>query len=356
MIKKKCFSKEWIYSFRDQKKFRKLDYVSLEKMILALSLVEQLELQNLNFIFKGGTSLALHFNEPKRFSIDVDILTSENKKSIDKTLEQICADSPFVKFKLDERRSFNSPIPKAHYKLHFVSNIDGTENYILLDVLFEKNLYPTTQDVEVKNVFLETEGKPTIVNVPTIDSITGDKLTAFAPHTIGIKFGIDKDLEIIKQLFDLNYLFDNIKDFRTTFEAYRNFSKQEISYRNLKCGIEETLKDTLETSLTIAKRNKNKGQQLDEFKSLQMGLIKLPSYLVTVSFTLDAAIEAAAKVALLSAKLLKQNFLAIEKFDKSEGIQKYFIKQTDYNFLNKLAKLPNSSLYYWHQAINILNN
>ena len=335
MIKKSCFSKEWIYSFRNQPKFRKLDYVSLEKMILALSLVEQIQLKNLNFIFKGGTSLALLFNEPKRFSIDVDIVTSEDIKSISEILKIICEDSRFIKFELDERRSFNNGIPKAHYKLHFNSNIDGAENYILLDVLFEKNLYPKIQEVEVKNVFLETEGKQTIVNVPTIDSITGDKLTAFAPHTIGIKFGADKDLEIIKQLFDLGYLFDNIVNYETTFEAYQNFSKQEIYYRNIKCGIKDTLKDTFETSLIIAKRNKNKGQQLDEFKALQNGLIKMSSYLATGSFNLDSAIEAAAKVALLSTKFLKHNFLEIDEFDESEGIRKYFINQTDYNFLNK---------------------
>ena len=46
----------------------------MESMIYALYLLEQLKLSGLEFIFKGGTSLILLMDEPKRFSIDIDII------------------------------------------------------------------------------------------------------------------------------------------------------------------------------------------------------------------------------------------------------------------------------------------
>ncbi len=36
------------------------------------------------------------------------------------------------------------------------------------------------------------------VLVPSIECILGDKLTAFAPHTIGVPLHANKDMEIIK--------------------------------------------------------------------------------------------------------------------------------------------------------------
>ncbi len=50
-----------------------------------------------------------------------------------------------------------------------------------------------------------------MVNVPGKADMLGDKLTAFAPNTTGIRhFKGDKDcsMEIIKQLFDIASLFD----------------------------------------------------------------------------------------------------------------------------------------------------
>ena len=41
----------------------------------------------------------------------------------------------------------------------------------------------------------------------------GDKLTAFAPHTTGIKIDAEKELEIIKQMFDCATLLREITDF-----------------------------------------------------------------------------------------------------------------------------------------------
>jgi len=68
MIKERCFTEEWLDSFKGQKKHRKIDKIILEKMIYALHLLERLKANGLDFIFKGGTSLVLLLEEDHRFS------------------------------------------------------------------------------------------------------------------------------------------------------------------------------------------------------------------------------------------------------------------------------------------------
>lgn len=354
MINKECYSREWIYSFREQPRYKKVDLVALEKMILALSLVEQLSLQGLDFIFKGGTSLSLLLKEPKRFSIDVDIITSVEKDEIDKVLERICAGSNFKNFTFDERRSFSHGIPKAHYKLFFNSGIDSAEGYILLDILFEENTYPELLELEIKNLFLITEGEPLNVKVPSIDSIAGDKLTAFAPHTIGIGFGREKELEIIKQLFDLGVLFEYTSNYETISQAYIKTAQKEIEYRKLDIDYKQSLLDTFNSSLILARREKNKDEDLAKFRLFQKGLLQFPSYIITGNFTIESAIESAAKASMMAVKLLKTDFSPVEKINKTDEIEKYLINNPDYNFLNRTKKLDNDALFYWYHAIKTL--
>lgn len=45
--------------------------------------------EGLNFIFKGGTSLVLLLDEIKRFSVDVDIITEEDKEMVETVLNKI---------------------------------------------------------------------------------------------------------------------------------------------------------------------------------------------------------------------------------------------------------------------------
>jgi predicted nucleotidyltransferase component of viral defense system len=58
-------------------------------MIRALGLLEKLAESKLDFVFKGGTSLILLVEKPERFSIDIDINTTESKETIENILEDI---------------------------------------------------------------------------------------------------------------------------------------------------------------------------------------------------------------------------------------------------------------------------
>ena len=98
MITKETFNPEWIHSLKSRLG-KGIDPKILEKVIYALYLLEQLRLNDLNFIFKGGTCLLLTSKSPKRFSIDIDIITEQSEKEIASVLEKICDTGIFLKTK-----------------------------------------------------------------------------------------------------------------------------------------------------------------------------------------------------------------------------------------------------------------
>jgi len=234
MIKDKCFTGEWLDQFKKQKDHKRVDKIILEKMIYALHLLERLKANGLDFVFKGGTSLVLLLKEENRFSIDIDIICKTNRKDFEDILNKVIETSHFTEWKLDEHRSYQSVVPKAHYKFSFDTKQQGSGT-ILLDVLIEDSIYPAQVEVLINTKWIEIEAE-TMVTVPTIDAITGDKLTAFAPNTIGIPYFKGKDkqsfsMEICKQLFDLSKLFERIESIEMVAKSFMAFAEQEINYR-----------------------------------------------------------------------------------------------------------------------------
>lgn len=115
MINTECFNKEWIDSIR--KDFPLVDPIILEKTIYAFQLLSLLVEEGIEFVFKGGTSLLLLLPEPKRLSIDIDILTSLQKNDLETKLNSIAKNPSFTELVEDPRSE--SKVPKKHYKLFF---------------------------------------------------------------------------------------------------------------------------------------------------------------------------------------------------------------------------------------------
>ena len=192
------------------------DPILIEKMILALTLLENLRASGLEFIFKGGTSLLLVMGTPMRFSIDLDILM-ENDFGLDVAFQSVINQGVFHRFEENLR---TSPIPKRHFKFYYQSKIERKESSILVDILFQENPYPVCEMIPIQSELLITDGELVEVMVPQSECLLGDKLTAFAPHTTGILYGTDKELEIIKQLYDLGLLFDVAKDLHLAADTF----------------------------------------------------------------------------------------------------------------------------------------
>lgn len=72
MIDKKSFGKEFIEL--QIKKYPYVDPAKMETTIFAFGLLDELIKNGLPFIFKGGTSLLLLLDDPKRVSTDIDII------------------------------------------------------------------------------------------------------------------------------------------------------------------------------------------------------------------------------------------------------------------------------------------
>lgn len=363
MIKEHCFTEEWLDKFKQQEAHRKIDKAILEKMIYAIHLLECIKSNGLDFIFKGGTSLVLLLEEENRFSIDIDIICNTGRENLEKILNQVVDSSKFKSFELDDHRSYKDGVPKAHYSFAFDSMTSGKySGNILLDILIEDAIYPELTEKPIRTKWVETVGE-TIVTMPTIDAITGDKLTAFAPNTIGIPYfkGEDRQsfsMEICKQLYDLNKLFEKIEDMGIVAQSFHAFAMQEISYREMEISdltLDKVLQDTIDTCLTLAKRGKGTAAEKSNFKELQKGIRAFGSgFLMTGNFRIDDAIPASARIAYLSTKLLYQDLSPIEYY-RDQDINRLNIEDKNWNFLNRLKRQPDkSSFYYWYKTLELM--
>jgi hypothetical protein len=334
-------------------------------MVYALHLLEMLKVNGLNFVFKGGTSLVLLLDGEHRFSIDVDIICSTNRKELEEGLNKIVENSRFTSVTLDEHRSYKPGIPKAHYLFTF-NSVFATKNppTLLLDVLVDNPIYPQITGSKIRAKWIETDTELE-VETPTIDAITGDKLTAFAPCTIGIPYfkgDVSFAMEICKQLFDLGRLFDKISNVEVVSESFKNHAEQEILFRKDredKIGLTPNLvlQDTIDTCIIIIKRETNREEPAKtNFKLLQDGIKAFGTgYLMAGNFRIDDAIVAASKVAYLATKILKGDLSPISYYN-GKDINPLTIDGPEWNFLNKLKKQPDkSSFYYWYQMVQLLN-
>ena len=209
MINKETHTIEWLTSLKD-KLGRRVDPKLIEKVIWALTLLEQLKINGLNFTFKGGTELLLATEKPKRFSIDIDIITEHTEKEITAVLQKIVDEQIFLDWEDDNNRKHTPDAPIGYFKTYYKSVVDGNIEPILLDLLYTPNPYPQIQELPIKHNWISTSGEENIITMPTFDAILGDKLTAFAPKTTGILYSKNRPVEIIKQLYDIAFLFDNI--------------------------------------------------------------------------------------------------------------------------------------------------
>ena len=187
MINQKEITSKWINKISRANK--NADKILVEKVILAMLLLEGLAKQKIEFIFRGGTALMLHFNSTKRLSIDIDIVLPEKNKELNSILDNVVKEQGFNKKEL-QIRTTSSGIIKSHYKFFYnpLYKTNKVEDYVLLDILFEKNNYQNIIQLPVTSVFVPIIDEPFLVNIPSLEDILGDKLTAFAPNTTGIPY------------------------------------------------------------------------------------------------------------------------------------------------------------------------
>ena len=140
--------------------------ILVEKVIRAFSLLEALARSGCPFIFKGGSSLMLHFGSSRRLSIDIDIICPPGT-DIEKYWGMYAKDYGFTMVEAVDR-IYRSDVPKTHAKCHYQVSYKTSSDVdtILLDVLTEDNNYHAVESLPIKSPFLLTEGPDVLVKVP----------------------------------------------------------------------------------------------------------------------------------------------------------------------------------------------
>lgn len=339
-IKSKEFLEESIKNLK--KKNPSADIQLLEKTIGALFLVESLVNTGLDFIFKDGTSLILLLDEIKRFSVDVDIITEESQEKVKQIVNEIINNQDlFTRVEENIRENVVSKrMEIAHYKFFFNSVTDDSEKYILLDIAFESNKYSRVIEKRIENTKLNVKSDLS-VKVPSTESILGDKLTVLAPRTTGISYNSEKELELMKQLYDVDKLFDVAKDINEIKESFINIANREINYRKLKeITYEDVLNDIEDFTKDIIYR-----ENKENLNKIIIGMRKFTNFMLERKFLIDKEVLTAASKVTYLVYLIKNNKKQIERYGVG-NLQGIEIPMKYRKRLKVIQKINEEAYYY----------
>jgi hypothetical protein len=347
MIPPDRHTREWITA--QQALLGMVDPIILEKAVFALTLLDLLARTSLDFVFKGGTALLLHLPRPNRLSIDIDIICNVPKPDFEAGLDALLGNSPFLRW--DEQMRGERGLPgRRHYRFHFQSPTQRQEMHILLDVVTEPNVLIHIVERAVNTAFLEI-AEPITVKTPRLESLLADKLTAFAPGTIGVPLTAQFSQQVIKQLFDVAQLYDHARDLTIFAEDNFNAFEAEAGYRGFTGTYGDYLDDVIHAAFHICALDL-KGAPKDreeESRLYRRGIVQLANHLVSTSFRLPEAKVAAAKAARL-AMVLKARDLStlLPVFDPAFTIV-LRERQVEGPFacLNRLRSFAPEAFFYW---------
>ncbi|MDD5674216.1 MAG: nucleotidyl transferase AbiEii/AbiGii toxin family protein [Chitinivibrionales bacterium] len=218
-----------------------------EQAVFCLELVAELVDAGLDFQFKGGNSLLLVLDRPKRFSIDVDIATNEGRERIEQCLEEIIKKHhAFTRW--EKRQHATKPwLPLASFYLFYKSQFTkGDQVNIMLDAQLTRSPYKT-QRLAVKCG--ELYQAAILAEVPLPASIIGDKLLTLGPRTLGIPLGKKKEAQRLKHVFDVSRLLETnpvLGDIRASLIAC-------VTHENKLQGKDISLADLLTDTLALCK-------------------------------------------------------------------------------------------------------
>lgn len=349
MILRESFSIDHINRMKER--YPSLDRQLIERTVFALGLLESLAKVGMPFIFKGGTALMLLLERPYRLSTDIDIIVEPDCK-VDDYLTKASVIYPFLRVE-EHIRVGKNEIVKKHFKYYYKSPTSEKEIPILLDILFEHHGYNELTKKEIKTEFLLTSEDNYQVQLPTIESILGDKLTAFAPHTTGIEYEyingkgnkIEKTLEVIKQFLDVSQLVQEVKNPESVRSTYNNVVGSEIKYRGIDVDAEDCLRDTFKATISIISRG---SLYKDDYPHLIKGIRKIQNHIFGFTINGEVAYKFAAPVLLFVAKLINQ------AYDVQITPQEPFIER-NYRIINQISKLDQTSFDMIAIAIRMIN-
>ena len=133
--------------------------------------------------------------------------------------------------------------------------------------------------------------------MPDINCILGDKLTAFAPHTTGIPLGCEKDLEVVKQFYDVATLIGEFDSLELVKGTFNRLIPIEAGYRGVDVEPGDVLADIILTAHAVGSRGKVGNA---DYPFLLKGLNALGGHVYGERFSAETAIQLAPQVMYLA--------------------------------------------------------
>ncbi|MBE7539190.1 MAG: nucleotidyl transferase AbiEii/AbiGii toxin family protein [Opitutaceae bacterium] len=316
-------------------------------------------------MFKGGTSLLLHLPEARRLSRDIDIVCGRPAAEVDAVLAKLASREPFLRHE-EEQRGVRGLPQRRHFRFFYRSVLPGAaESEVLLDIVEESHEVHEVVMRPIRTNFLTPE-REILVRVPTVESLLGDKLTAFAPHTTGVPFHAEKSggeqlQQVAKQLFDVGVLFEEATDFNKIAATYDAVQAQESAYRATNPSREATLDDTFTACLALTATKQKILSAYPDAMLLHDGLDKMRGHLTWPEFTRGKEPRRllAARVAVLVAHLRAGRSLDLVGLRYTgSAVQLEALKVASLNghahsWLDGLKAVNPEAYHYWHLGLNL---
>ena len=312
---KETFNPERIHDLLSQTVITNI--TNLEKAIFCLEYAGQLQEEELDLIFKGGSALQVLLGTKwTRLSIDIDICTDSSKEELETILEKIHSKFDKKAFSYTPRnREISSHIPFYLYRIETPA-ITEKSRTILLDAIGIKPKF-ATQQTSLKTFFYDSSAK---ITTPTTGALLGDKLTTIGPTTIGRPLKDSRNgLEYAKHLFDIGILQETNFHIQQCKAAYTEVIRIQSKIRNKEYTRDECFEDMLFTCQVASLPQQLAEQAIkelpstkvsratSEFRILQDGLRRFRPFLVQKTiYTWDDLRNNAARTALL-VKILNSN-------------------------------------------------
>lgn len=190
------------------------------------------------------------------------------------------------------------------------------------------------------------------VKVPDVNSILADKLTAFAPHTTGVLIDTRKDLEIMKQMFDVYSLIGVFDDFNAVYETYYKIVEDEIAYRGIDVTAKDALMDSYHASICIASRGI---YCAEDYQCYLKGIRSLAGHIYSIDYSAEVASTYAPIVMYMAACMITN-----VPFERIKNVDEYLKRQhgdrTVAKALKSLKKRNSLAYAYSIKAEELINN
>lgn len=158
-------------------------------------------------------------------------------------------------------------------------------------------------------------------------------------------------MEIIKHLYDIARLFEEIDNLQTTSKFFSQIAEVELSYRGLDNSPKLIFDDIRQTSLCIATRVVEGN---GDFGMLQRGINRIKAFMFRGGYMIENTIVDATRAAYI-ATLLEMDQTKIDKYNGDpQSITELEIRPTLTNRLNKLKRQSPGAFYYWAKVSELL--